>query len=138
MKTFATLALIGTASAFTYQSQTWLSDATCTGAASTASPTAVITSGAASCGATTGGSMRVTGTCGAAVVATWIGSATCAGNPSLTAPAVNLGQMKPNTCIGAGGGSTKYTTDCSAGSMLNPGAWSMVLAAATMVVSMKN
>jgi hypothetical protein len=104
-----------TTSAFTYQQQTWLSDATCTGAASSAAPTAVITSGAASCGATTVGSMRVSGTCGAAVVAMWIGSATCAGAASLTMPAVNLGLLKPNTCIGGGGGSVKYTTDCSAG-----------------------
>ena len=138
MKTFSALALLATsAHGYTYWQQTF-STADCTGTPTVSMPTAKATSG--TCAAMFGGtSIKYAGTCTASTSMRYL-SADCTGTGTAGA-AVDLsagvaaGTM--GKCVGTTGASTMITTDCSAGAMASPGAWSMVVAAASMIAVMK-
>ena len=78
---------------------------------------------------------KVTGTCAAAIYTTYTDAACTAG--ATAAAAINLGTTMPGTCLTAAGVSAKTICTASAGAMASPGAWSMVVAAASMIAVMK-
>merc|ERR1719353_237560 len=74
---------------------------------------------------------KYTGTCKKAVAESFANPADCSGTVT-KAPAVDLtATIATGKCTNLGGSSTKIT--CSAGAMTSPGAWSMVVAAASMI-----
>ena len=79
--------------------------------------------------------VKYTGTCKAAVMETFANVADCTGTAT-KAPAVDLTTtVATGKCVTVGPVSSKST--CSAGAMTSPGAWSMVVAAASMIAVMK-
>ena len=144
MRSFAALALLGTASAFTYQ-QNIFSDSSCTTAVSKFPPALCVSDTCCPMSSSPVFQLQLkyTGTCGAAVYNKYDTKAACeAGTGGTVMSTIDLGRFASGGC--QPGGSGQYhtvTTSCSsagnAGNSVSPGAWSMVVAAASVVAVMK-